>query len=313
MAYYDNNSDIVMPVTPMGNNNGTSFGWGGDGSFWIIILFLFAMFNGGWGGWANGNNGMNPGWMPYMMNNNTNSDVQRSFDQQATMDGINALNGAVNSGFSGVQNALCSGFGNVQNALCSGFAGVNAGIANGFAQAEIANNGRQMANMNQLYGMQAGLSNQLNAIAMNQQNNCFENRAATADLKYTVATEACADRAAVDGALRDVTAQGVANTTALMNTITGGIQSIKDQLCQDKIDAKNETIANLRQEIAMKDLAASQAAQNAFIQQGFTQEVDNLYNRLNTCPVPTTPVYGRTPIFTCGGNNGGFAGCGCGA
>ena len=57
----------------------------------------------------------------------------------------------------------------------------------------------------------------------------------------------------------------------------------------------------------MKDLAASQVAQNAFIQQGFTNEVDQLYNRLNTCPVPTTPVYGRTPIFTC--NNGG---CGCG-
>ena len=69
----------------------------------------------------------------------------------------------------------------------------------------------------------------------------------------------------------------------------------------------DETIANLRQEIAMKDLAASQVAQNAFIQQGFSNEVDQLYNRLNTCPVPTTPVYGRTPIFTC--NNGG---CGCG-
>ena len=58
----------------------------------------------------------------------------------------------------------------------------------------------------------------------------------------------------------------------------------------------------------MKDLAASQVAQNAFIAQGFSNEVDALYNRLNTCPVPTTPVYGRTPIFTC--NNGG-CGCGC--
>ena len=161
--------------------------------------------------------------------------------------------------------------------------------------------------MNQLFGLQTGLSNQLNNIAMNQQNCCCENRAAVADLKYTVANEACADRAAVEGALRDVTAQGVANTQALLNTINGGIQSIKDQLCQDKIDAKNELISNLRQEIAMKDLAASQVAQNAFIQQGFANEVDQLYNRLNNCPVPSTPVYGRTPIFTC--NNGG---CGCG-
>lgn len=317
MAFYnDSNTDVVMPVTPMNysnGNNGSGFGWGGDGSFWIIILFLFAMFNGGWGNWSNGNNGGgNGGWMPYMMNNTTNTDVQRSFDQQAVMGGINGLSTAVGTGFS-----------NVQNALCSGFAGVNAGVANGFAQAEIANNARQMANMNQLYGMQTaaanqvyglqtGLTNQLNTIAMNQQNNCCENRAAVADLKYTVATEACADRASVDGALRDVTAQGVANTTALMNTINGGIQSIKDQLCQYRDDQKDATIADLRQQLAMKDLAASQAAQNAFIQQGFTQEVDNLYNRLNNCPVPTTPVYGRTPIFTCG-SNPGMAGCACGA
>ena len=208
------------------------------------------------------------------------------------MSGIGDINGAIANGFSNVNTALCGGF---------------AGVANGFAQAEIGENARQIANMNQLFALQTGLSNQLNTIAMNQQNCCCENRAATADLKYTVATEACADRAAVDGALRDVTAQGIANTQALLNTINGGIQSIKDQLCQDKIDTKNEVIANLRQELAMKDLAASQTAQNAFIAQGFSNEVDALYNRLNTCPVPTTPVYGRTPIFTCNNN-----GCGCG-
>lgn len=297
MALYDNGSDIVMPVAPMGNagNNG-SFGWGGDGSFWIIILFLFAMFNGGWGGFG-GFGGNNGGMFPYMMNNTTNNDMQRSFDQQAVMGGINGLTAAVNSGF-----------GNVQTSLCNGFAGVNAGVANGFAQAEISNNARQMANMNQLFGLQTGISNQMNGIASNQQANGYENRAAVADLKYTVATEACADRAAVDGALRDVTAQGVANTTALMNTINGGIQAIKDQLCDYRDAQKDETIANLRQQIAMKDLAASQAAQNAFIQQGFTTEVDNLYNRLSNCPIPSTPVYGRTPIFQCGNN-----GCNCGA
>ena len=295
----ESGGDMVMPVAPMGTGytGSNGFGWGGDGSFWIIILFLFAMFGGGWGnGFGVGNGG---GMMPYMMSNTTNNDVQRGFDQSAVMNGI-----------SGIQNAVTSGFGDIQTALCGGFAGVNAGVANGFAQAEIAGNARQMANMNQMFGLQTGLSNQLNTIAMNQQNCCCENRAAVADLKYTVANEACADRAAVDGALRDVTAQGVANTTALMNTINNGIQSIKDQLCQDKIDSKNETIANLRQEIAMKDLAASQVAQNALIQQGFTNEVDQLYNRLNSCPVPTTPVYGRTPIFNCPGNQG--VGCGCG-
>ena len=291
MMFNNNNGYSLADIAAAtGNGNNGGFGLNGDGA-WVLLLFIILLAGGNWGN-GNGFGGGYGGGMPYFFNQT--SDVQRGFDQQAVMSGIGDISGAIANGFANVNTALCGGF---------------AGVANGFAQAEIGENARQIANMNQLFGLQTGLSNQLNAIAMNQQNCCCENRAATADLKYTVATEACADRAAVDGALRDVTAQGIANTQALLNTINGGIQSIKDQLCQDKIDAKNEVIANLRQEIAMKDLAASQTAQNAFIAQGFSNEVDALYNRLNTCPVPTTPVYGRTPIFTC--NNNG-CGCGCG-
>ena len=289
MMFNNNNGYSLADIAAAtGNGNNGGFGLNGDGA-WVLLLFIILLAGGNWGN-GNGFGGGYGGGMPYFFNQT--SDVQRGFDQQAVMSGIGDISGAIANGFANVNTALCGGF---------------AGVANGFAQAEIGENARQIANMNQLFGLQTGLSNQLNAIAMNQQNCCCENRAATADLKYTVATEACADRAAVDGALRDVTAQGIANTQALLNTINGGIQSIKDQLCQDKIDAKNELIANLRQEIAMKDLAASQTAQNAFIAQGFSNEVDALYNRLNTCPVPTTPVYGRTPIFTCNNN-----GCGCG-
>lgn len=253
MVYDNGSSDIVMPVAPMGNNG--NIGWGGDGSFWIIILFLFAMFNGSWGGF--GGFGGNGGMFPYMMNNTTNADMQRSFDQQAVMGGIN-----------GITSALSSGFGNVQTSLCNGFAGVNSTVSNGFAQAEIANNSRQMANMNQIFGLQSGISNQINGLAMGQQVNACENRGAIADLKYTVATEACSDRAAVNGALRDVTAQGVANTTALMNTINGGIQSIKDQMCADKIEQKNDIIAQLRSELMYARGQASQDVQTAAIQAG---------------------------------------------
>jgi hypothetical protein len=127
---------------------------------------------------------------------------------------------------------------------------------------------------------------------------CCENRLATANQTATILAEHCADRAALSDGVRDIIASQAAGT-----------QRIIDQLCQDKIDAKNEEIQNLRQQLNMQTLAASQAAQNAFITQGFANEVDALYNRLNTCPVPTTPVYGRTPIFTC--NNNG-CGCGCG-
>lgn len=127
-------------------------------------------------------------------------------------------------------------------------------------------------------------------------NCCFENRLGLANLNSTIISENCADRQVINEGIRDI----ITNQTA-------GTQKILDQLCQDKIDAKNEKIVDLQREILMKDLQASQTAQNSFIAQGFANEVDQLYNRLSNCPVPSTPVYGRTPIFTCNCNNG----CGC--
>ena len=130
-----------------------------------------------------------------------------------------------------------------------------------------------------------------------------ENRLGTADLKYTVATENCADRT-----------QAMQNTRDIIDSQTRSTQAILDKLCQLELDgvkaqveAKNDRIAELQRQLSEANLSASQTAQNAFISQGFSNEVDALYNRLNNCPVPTTPVYGRTPIFTCNQNSG----CGC--
>lgn len=258
-------SDIAA-VTGNGNNGG-GFGFGNGDGAWILLLFILILC----GGWNNGFNGGNGGGSSTYIT----SDLQRGFDQAAVTTGIN-----------NISTAMCNGFSNVQQSLCNGFAGVNGSIANGFAQAEIANNARQMADMQQSFGIQSAL-----------QNCCCENRAAVADLKYTVANEACADRQTVSDALRDVIASNTANT-----------QAILDKLCQQELDAVKAENTNLRTQLNMANLAASQTAQNAFIQQGFANEVDQLYNRLNSCPVPTTPVYGRTPIFTCNNNNGG---CGC--
>lgn len=127
---------------------------------------------------------------------------------------------------------------------------------------------------------------------------CCDNRVATNDLRYTIATENCADRAAISDGIRDV----ITNQTA-------GVQRILDQLCSDKIDAKNERIADLERQLQAANLAASQIAQTAQIQRGQVAEVDALYQRLRDCPVPTMPVYGMQPIFSCSNNNG--CGCGC--
>lgn len=143
-----------------------------------------------------------------------------------------------------------------------GVFGLSSQICNGFSTAEIAANGRQMADMQQNFALQTGIS----------------------DLKYTIATEACTTR----------------------NANTANTQAILDKLCQLELDGYKRENDNLRSQLSDAKIAASQTAQNAFISQGFANEVDALYNRLNSCPVPTTPVYGRTPIFTCNG------GCGCG-
>lgn len=283
------NNGMYMPVAPA-YMSGCNNGFGDDWSSWVILLLLFGMFgNGGWGnGYGNNQLGYDFPWL-LNSNNRTVDSVTNGFD-----------NAAITSQLGDIQGAITNGFANNATALCGGFAGVNATVnsaQNAIAQQLYTN---QIADMNQRFTDAITQTNQMNNLAAGLQNCCCENRAGLADLKYTVATENCADRAAVADGIRDVIAAQTAST-----------QKILDQLCQDKIDAKNDEIARLRQEVAMKDLAASQTAQNAFIQAGFSNEVDNLYNRLNSCPIPSTPVYGRTPIFTC--NNNGFAGCGCGA
>ena len=127
------------------------------------------------------------------------------------------------------------------------------------------------------------------------QNCCCENRAATADLKYTVATEACADRNAISNALRDVIEANNAST-----------QKILDTMCQDKIDTKNETIAMLRQQLQMADLRASQGAQTAAILANNEAQTAALERYLAPTPVPAYVV--QNP--NCCGNYS--YGCGCG-
>lgn len=287
MALTDESGNgMVMPVAPMygGNNGGFGNGMSGDWA-WIILLLLLAG-NGGWGfggGFGNGAGAVAAeGSMIYPWMNQA----------QITSDGFRdqMLNSNVTS--------IRDGIGDISTQLCNGFAGVNATVNSGFANAESSANARQIANMQTAFAGQTAMAQGFNQLGSQFADCCCENRLATADLKYTIATENCADRAAISDGLREVITNQTANT-----------QRILDQLCQDKIDAKNDEISNLRQQIAMKDLAASQTAQNAFIAQGFSNEVDQLYNRLNSCPVPTTPVYGRTPIFTCNSNN---CGCGCG-
>ena len=281
----NNNNGYAYPVYPMmngyGNNNGGFFG--SDG-IWAIVLLALLFGNNGWGGFGGfGGNSFDNG---YAWLSNGQKDIMNQ-----TSDGFNSLH--LSNQIEGVRDGVYG----LSNQLCNSTSDIVSAVNNGFASAEVSENARQIANMQQAFNSQISTLQGFNNIGSRLDDCCCENRLGIANLTSTVLAENCADREALSNGIRDIITSQTAST-----------QRILDQLCQDKIDAKNEKIADLERQLSMADLKASQVAQNAFISQGFANEVDALYNRLSSCPVPTTPVYGRTPIFTCPANNG----CGCG-
>jgi len=163
-------------------------------------------------------------------------------------------------------------------------------MTTGFSNAEVSRCNQQANLLATMNNNQNANTAAMNSLAMGLQNCCCENRAAVADLKYSVATEACADRAAVGDAFQGLTAQNNANMNALMNQFNAGIQSIKDQMCNDKIDAKNEKIADLERQLTMANLAASQNAQTAAILTDNLAQTQALEQYLNPTPIPAYVV-----------------------
>jgi len=229
-----------------GNRGNGGFGGYGDSWEWIIILFLFAMFNGGWGG----NNGGFGGGNLYPWLNNSNQ---------------------INDGF---QNSILND--NVTS-IRDGVFGISTQLCNSFANAEIAENSRQIANMNQMFGLQSQLAQC-----------CCDNRLATCQTQNLVQSEGAATRLAIQ------------NQT----------QAIIDKLCQLELDNLKQDNANLRTQLNMANLQASQVAQTAELRQSGATQLNQLVNELRSCPIPAQPVYGSQPIFTCGNNNYGTCGCG---
>lgn len=281
----ENGTQMYMPVAPAYNGGyGNGMFGDGNGAWWLLILLI--ALGGGWGNGFGGYGGNAGGAFPWIMNGQANgvSDVQRGFDQNAIVTGI-----------SGVQDAVTSGFGAVQSALCNGFAGVNAGISNGFAAAEAAANTRQIANMQQAFAAQTAQSQGFNALASQFANCCCENRLGISNLTSTILSENCADRTAISDGVRDI----LANQSA-------GIQRILDQLCSDKIDSKNEKIADLERQLTMANLAASQGAQTAQILAHNEAQTAALEQYL--APVPRPAYIVQNP--NCCAN---YTGCGCAA
>lgn len=250
MSLIDSNGSglSAADVAAVTGNGNSGFG-NGDGAWWLLVLFLFAM-----GGWNNGFGNNGGGFV--------NGDIQRGFDQSAVMAGINGLNTA---------------------------------MVGGFADAAISQCNQSMNFLTALNGVQGQLSNMMMANEMARQQCCCDTKQAISDLKYTVATENCADRTALENGVRDI----ITNQNA-------GFQALKDQLCQQELDAYKREVANLQTQLNLSNLAASQSNQTSQILADNAAQTEALRQMISPNPVPAYMV--STPFRFGGGFNGGCCG-----
>lgn len=246
MSLSDGTPMMTMPVAPANTGNGNGFGWGGDGAWWIVLFLIFAAF-GGWGngfGFGGGGNGVMDG---YVLTSDF-ANIERKLD-------------AVNNG-------ICDGFYAMNTGMLNGFAGVTQTVTSGFSAAELARCNQQAALMQQLTAMQ-----------MQNQECCCENRAAIAQVRYDMATQACDTRNMVNTAARDIIDNQNQNSRAILDFLT---------------QSKMRDLESANQELR---LAASQAAQNNY-----------LISQLRPCP---TPAYITCNPWAGSGYGGCGTGCGC--
>ena len=152
----------------------------------------------------------------------------------------------------------------VNNGICDSTFALNNAITGGFSTAELSR-----------CNQQAALMQQLNAMQMQSQECCCENRAAIAQVRYDMATQACDTRNTVQTAARDIVENANANSRAILDFLT---------------QSKLRDLESANQELRLQ---ASQAAQNNY-----------LISQLRPTPIPSyascNPWAGGTYNGCCG-------------
>ena len=295
-------TSTVMPVQPMGgygygypmmgNYGGCGNGFGGDFS-WIVILFLFAMMGGGFGGGFGGFGGFGGGFeFPWLLTgqqnvqNGVNANTDAAINQLTTTTALNNLNTAVNTGFSNAEVAAC-----------------NRAMAD---QALSFNN--QIADLNRSFDAQTAITAGQTALQAQLAQCCCQNQLQTESLRATVLSENCEDRNQASLNTRDLLTAGTSNTQAILDAVRG----INDKLCDQELQAERRANQELRTQVQMQNIAASQAAQTAALVADNNTQTATLIQRIAPYPVPAFQVgnpYGYNGYY---GYNGWNGGCGCG-
>ena len=302
-----NTTMLVQPSGGINYGNGSGFGFGGDWA-WILLLLVLG---GGWGGFGGfGMGGMMGGamlgadmggWGLYPWLNNSQN-INDGFRDAQLHDSVTS----VRDGISALSTQLCNCCGDMQLGMANGFNGVNNSIFG--AQAAISQqlNSNELANLERSFAAQTANTAGLTNLSAQLAQCCCDNRSATQDLKYTVATENCADRY-----------EAAQNTRDIIDSQTRGTQAILDKLCALELDTVKSQLAaaqrenvSLQNAVNMATMQASQVAQTAELRASQATTANQLVSELRSCPIPSQPVYGNQPIFTCA-QNVANSGCGC--
>lgn len=253
-----NETPFTMPVVPATNGGYGNNGWGDGGWLWFIVV-IFAIF----GGWGNGFGGFGNGGGGALQGYATQADIQRGFD-----------NSAVISKLDGISNGLCDGFYAVQN----GMNGINTNILQTGYGIQQAINADTIANMQNTNALQAQLSDC-----------CCQNREAIAQVRYDMATNACALQNTMNSNTRDI-----------IDSQNAGTRAILDYLCNEKISTLQAENNDLRR-------AASQDRQSALLTTAMASQTQQIINAVNPAPIPAYQVPNPNVYYGCGCNSG----CNC--
>ena len=305
MALTDENMSTTMLVQPSGGINYGNMGGGifGNDGLWLLLVLLLGGGWGGFGGFGMGGAmmgaGMVDGFGLYPWLNNSQN-INDGFRDQM----LNSNVTSIRDGVQGLSTQLCQCCGDMRYDLANSANGIQNSIFG--AQVAIGQqlNTNELASLNRSFAEQTANTQGFTNVQAQLAQNGYNQATQAADIKYTIATENCADRY-----------EAAQNTRDIIDSQTRGTQAILDKLCALELDDVKGQLAQAQREnlslqnaVNMATMQASQVAQTAQILQGQNAEVDALYNRLKNCPVGTTPVYGNQPIFTCPNNNS----CGCG-
>jgi hypothetical protein len=248
----------IVPVMEVGNNNGNSgFGGYGNGD-WAWIIILFLIFGNGRNGFGNGFGGGNGVGENYVLATDF-ANIERKLDgiNNGICDSTFALNNTINNGFFGVQNSLTQGFSGLNTALLQG----------------------NYALSSQLADCCCGLKSQLSDC-------CCRIERGIDGINYNNAIQTNALQQTLCNNTRDIIENQNANYRA-----------IHEELVANKLEMKNDRIAEQQNEINALRLKASQEAQNNYI-----------ISQLRPCPDPAYIVpnpnccysYNVTPANNCG-------------